>query len=124
MELAFPIAVNGLGSFTAVSDYTDVWRQRVVAVLATLRGTRAMRSGWGTEPATAMFDNYTEASQRIRSIVSRAFIDHLGSLRLERVDVSEGPDGAVVAEVWYRLPNGAVDKTQIPVSQTLYGVVQ
>ena len=128
MQLTFPIIVNNIGGLDTTTDYDVMWRQRVTAVLATLRGTRAMRSSWGCDAPLVMFETYSVAEGRIRSIVGNAFNDHLRSLTLVRVDVSEvvNFDGSttLIAEVWYRLPTGTESSLTMPVSQDMYGVVQ
>lgn len=120
-DLAVPVYLDLLGRMASAESYSDLWRQRVLAVLCTPRGTRVMRPKFGSSLNTGLFENYTEAGDKIESIVGGAFADLLPDLSLIKVESGIGSDGEVLVDIWYRLPNGTTDTTQVQANGNQYG---
>lgn len=121
-DLAIPMYLNNISSFGVTQTYEDLWRQRVLSVLCTPKGTRAMRPYFGTAAQSVLFENYSTARGYIAGIVGSAFSDYLPELTLQTVEVAEGDDGALVVDIWYQLPNGVVGTTTMSANPSTYGL--
>lgn len=121
-DVLFPLSTNSLGNFEIAGSYSDMWRQRVLSVLSTPEGSRVMRPRFGSRPQAAMFENYDSADAVVKGMVGSAFSSWLPDLSLEKVIVKSNPeDSSLVVDIWYALPNGAVDTVTTSASASLYG---
>lgn len=121
MDIAIPVVLNPFGSFHTVESYSDLWRQRVLSVLLTATSTRVMRPRFGCSLSKPLFENYEQAADQAKGIVSGAFRDLLPSLELQSVTATTRGDDTVVVDVWYALPNGQVDTIQVSTNTRKFG---
>jgi phage baseplate assembly protein W len=125
-DIAFPLSTNSLGNFDTAANYSEMWKQRVLAVLCTPQGLRVMRPRFGSTPQTVMFENLDDSPSVVKSMVGAAFSSWLPELSLQSVTVTPNENEAnVTVDIWYSLPNGAVDTLTTLASSSLngYGVL-
>ena len=111
IDLVFPLALDGSGAFASTQDPKQVWRGRVLNLLSTLRGDRAMRPEFGTASADLAFENASDIRAMAQAVVSAA-LEQLPEVRLVSVTTTTAStwlvDGVSV-HVVYESPDGPDD---------------
>jgi phage baseplate assembly protein W len=80
-----------------------------------------MRPNFGAEINAGVFENYSDAVSAIKGIVGNSFTEHLSALDLVKIETEIGTSDEIIVDIWYRLPNGQTDTTQLQANSNLYG---
>jgi phage baseplate assembly protein W len=118
IELKFPMALDGYGRFVSHTSYEDIYKQRVLAVVSTMQGTRAMRPEFGSGVEKQLFANGPEVVSRASSQVTAALMRSLPEVRVEEASGTFDEDsGVVTLDIRFSLPNNKQSSTMVTINQ-------
>ena len=116
-SLSLPFSIDSYGNIATTSDYTQIWSDRVRAVLGTSILERIMLPKFGTHIASAVYQNQEDAAQLISTEVTKAFGVQLPLLKLQSTNVSNDAEtGVITVSITYALPNLKEVETQLSIA--------
>ena len=117
--LSWPISLDENGKFRLSSTISELWSQRVIAVLSTRIGERVMRNDYGCGLAGSLFSPIegTNAEQEIRKAMGL----WLPRLTVTKVTVTT-KGSELLAEVEYSTPDGSIQDVAMAYQKGVFGV--
>lgn len=104
--LSFPFTLDPFGVAETTTDQTKIYTDRLVTLLSTAIGERPMRPTYGTDIATAMFENQGIVQTAIRQAIIKAVGVWVPEVTIEKVNVGSVEDtGQVRVELLVTLPD-------------------
>jgi phage baseplate assembly protein W len=117
--ISFPFTLDPFGKTTSTTNQRKIYQDRVVTLLSTAVGERPMRPTYGTNIATAMFENQGDIDKAINDAIRSAISKWLPELTVNAINVIGFLDtGAVTVELNVTLPDFIEDSITV-VSTTL-----
>ena len=118
IELKFPMALDGNGRFVSSTSYEEIYKQRVLAVVSTMKGTRAMRPTFGTGLERQLFANGPDVVNMASNQVTFALANSLPEVRvMETVGTFDEDSGVVTVDIRFSLPNNKESSTIVTINQ-------
>lgn len=112
--ISLPFSFNSFGKISTTTDEAAIWQSRVVLVLMTRFGERAMRPSYGSEIGSTLFENEATSIEMLNRTVTIAFNTWLNSLKLIQITPKFDPNaGALEVSVIYSLPSGKTDEVTL-----------
>jgi phage baseplate assembly protein W len=104
--IALPFRLDSYGKIRVASTSSDIWSDRVLSVMGTLKGERVMEPNFGTWLATYVHGNSSGIEESIQTEVQQGFINHLPLLDLVSTEiVADQFTGSLDVVITYKLPN-------------------
>ena len=104
--LSFPFTLDPFGVAKTTTDQTKIYTDRIVTLLSTAIGERPMRPTYGTDIATAMFENQGLVQKAIRQAIIKAVGIWIPEVTIEQVNIGDVEDtGQVRVELIVTLPD-------------------
>jgi phage baseplate assembly protein W len=117
--ISFPFTLDPFGKTTSSTNQKKIYQDRVLTLLSTAVGERPMRPTYGTNIATAMFENQGKVEKAINDAIRSAVSKWLPELTVNKINIVGFLDtGAVTVEINITLPDFTEDSITI-VSTTL-----
>jgi phage baseplate assembly protein W len=117
--ISFPFTLDPFGKTTSSTNQKKIYQDRVLTLLSTAVGERPMRPTYGTNIATAMFENQGRVEKAINDAIRSAVSKWLPELTVNKINIVGFLDtGAVTVEINITLPDFTEDSITI-VSTTL-----
>jgi phage baseplate assembly protein W len=117
--ISFPFTLDPFGKTTSTNNQRKIYQDRVLTLLSTAVGERPMRPTYGTNIATAMFENQGDIDKAINDAIRSAISKWLPELTVNAINVIGFLDtGAVTVELNVTLPDFIEDSITV-VSTTL-----
>jgi phage baseplate assembly protein W len=117
--ISFPFTLDPFGKTTSTTNQRKIYQDRVLTLLSTAVGERPMRPTYGTNIATAMFENQGDVDKAINDAIRSAISKWLPELTVNAINVIGFLDtGAVTVELNVTLPDFIEDSITV-VSTTL-----
>jgi len=117
--ISFPFTLDPFGKTTSSTNQKKIYQDRVLTLLSTAVGERPMRPTYGTNIATAMFENQGKIERAINDAIRSAISKWLPELTVNKINIVGFLDtGAVTVEINITLPDFTEDSITI-VSTTL-----
>jgi phage baseplate assembly protein W len=117
--ISFPFTLDPFGKTTSTTNQRKIYQDRVLTLLSTSVGERPMRPTYGTNIATAMFENQGDIDKAINDAIRSAISKWLPELTVNAINVIGFLDtGAVTIELNVTLPDFIEDSITV-VSTTL-----
>ena len=118
-SMSFPFPLDPFGKVTCSTDQRKIYQDKVLTLLSTAVGERPMRPTYGTNIATAMFENQGKIEEAINQAIRTAISNWIPELSVEKINIKGFlDDGAVSVEVNVTLPD-FVEASITVVSTTL-----
>jgi len=118
-SISFPFTLDPFGKVTSTTDQRKIYQDKVLTLLSTAVGERPMRPTYGTNIATAMFENQGKIEEAINQAIRTAISNWIPELSVEKINIKGFlDDGAVSVEVNVTLPD-FVEASITVVSTTL-----
>jgi phage baseplate assembly protein W len=116
--IQLPFSINSLGSVASSTDPSKVWADRVLSVVGTQLGERAMQSNYGTNIGQLFFDTIGDVEKVFTAQISAAFDTYLRDLTLDSITFEEHlNEGNVTVNVHYFLPNKEEQTTSMGIAK-------
>jgi phage baseplate assembly protein W len=107
-SISFPFTLDPFGKVTSTTDQRKIYQDKVLTLLSTAVGERPMRPTYGTNIATAMFENQGKIEEAINQAIRTAISNWIPELSVEKINIKGFlDDGAVSVEVNVTLPDFA-----------------
>lgn len=104
--IALPFKLDSYGKISVSSTSSEIWSDRVLSVMGTLKGERVMEPDFGTYLSTFVHGNTSGLETSIESEVEQGFIKHLPLLDLVSTEVmADELTGSLEIVITYKLPN-------------------
>jgi phage baseplate assembly protein W len=104
--ISLPFQFDSYGKISTSSTLSNIWSDRVLSVMGTLKGERVMEPDFGTYLATFVHGNSSGVETSIETEVEQAFIKFLPLLNLVSTEVvSNEFTGSLDIVITYELPN-------------------
>lgn len=117
--ISFPFTLDPFGKTSSTTDQRKIYQDRVLTLLSTAVGERPMRPTYGTNIATAMFENQGNVEKAINDSVRSAISKWIPEVTVNDVIIKGFLDtGAVTVELNVTLPDFIEDSITV-VSTTL-----
>jgi phage baseplate assembly protein W len=117
--ISYPFTLDPFGKTTSSTNQKKIYQDRVLTLLSTAVGERPMRPTYGTNIATAMFENQGKVEKAINDAIRSAVSKWLPELTVNKINIVGFLDtGAVTVEINITLPDFTEDSITI-VSTTL-----
>jgi phage baseplate assembly protein W len=105
-SISFPFTLDAFGKVTSTTDQAKIYQDKVLTLLSTAIGERPMRPTYGTNIATAMFENQGKVEKAINQAIRTAISTWIPELTVEKVIFKGFLDtGAVTVELNITLPD-------------------
>lgn len=112
--ISLPFLIDPYGRVASTQSQSKIWSDKVKSVLGTTLRERVMRPNFGTLIPYSLFNTETTAVSEIETEVTKAFVEQLSLLTLEKVNVTNDQyTNVLTIEVIYALPNDEVVSTVI-----------
>lgn len=112
--ISLPFLIDPYGRVASTQSQSKIWSDKVKSVLGTTLRERVMRPNFGTLIPYSLFNTETTAVSEIETEVTKAFVEQLSLLTLEKVNVtSDQYTNVLTIEVIYALPNDEIVSTVI-----------
>jgi phage baseplate assembly protein W len=107
-SISFPFTLDPFGKVTSTTDQRKIYQDKVLTLLSTAVGERPMRPTYGTNIATAMFENQGKIEDAINQAIRTAISNWIPELSVEKINIKGFlDDGAVSVEINVTLPDFA-----------------
>jgi phage baseplate assembly protein W len=117
--ISFPFTLDPFGKTASTTDQRKIYQDRVLTLLSTAVGERPMRPTYGTNIATAMFENQGNVEKAINDAIRSAISTWIPELTVNNIFLKGFLDtGAVTVELNVSLPDFVEDSITV-VSTTL-----
>ena len=117
--ISFPFTIDPFGKTASTTDQRKIYQDRVLTLLSTAVGERPMRPTYGTNIATAMFENQGNVEKAINDAIRSAISTWIPELTVNNIFLKGFLDtGAVTVELNVSLPDFVEDSITV-VSTTL-----
>jgi len=104
--ISLPFKLDSYGKISTSSTLSDIWSDRVLSVMGTLKGERVMEPDFGTNLATFVYGNTSGLETSIETEVEQGFIKFLPLLNLVSTEVVANElSGSLDIVITYELPN-------------------
>lgn len=104
--ISLPFRIDAQGNIARSTDQGAIWADRVTAAVGTIRGTRVMRAGYGTNIAASFLDTTDAMIHAVEREVELLFSTQFPTLTLDKVLVNYQQAGNIITvDVLYLLPN-------------------
>lgn len=104
--ISFPFTLDPFGVVESTTDQTKIYTDRLVTLLSTALGERPMRPTYGTDIATAMFENQGIINTAIKQAIVKAVGVWIPELNIEKVNIGAIEEGGQVqVELIVTLPD-------------------
>jgi len=114
IALAVPFALDGKGNILVNNNQSQIWSNRVRALIATRVGERVMRPEYGSKIGESLFNTIGSMSDIVTREVNRVFNEYLPLLTLSNVAVSHNVlTNELLVDISYQLPNTTTTTTQV-----------
>jgi phage baseplate assembly protein W len=112
--IALPFKLDSYGKISVSSTSSEIWSDRVLSVMGTLKGERVMEPNFGTWLATYVHGNSSGLEDALQTEVQQGFINHLPLLDLVSTEVvADQSTGSLDIVITYKLPNEEEQKTVV-----------
>lgn len=110
-----PFAFGSGGYVSTVKDNSrKAWRNKIITILSTERGSRIWYDRFGASINTLVFDNVDTATTLLKDAISEAFVRWIPEVKLAQVLYNYDSNNAVLTiTVYYTLPTGEEDAVTI-----------
>jgi hypothetical protein len=117
VAIALPFRIDAQGNIASSSDQSSIWADRVKSAVGTIKGTRLMRSFYGTDISEGMLTTVAEMSGVITDEITKVFSAQFPTLTLLGVSVDwDDSQNTIQADVLYKLPSQDEAKTQVGIA--------
>jgi phage baseplate assembly protein W len=117
--ISYPFTLDPFGKTASTTDQRKIYQDRVLTLLSTAIGERPMRPTYGTNIATAMFENQGNVEKAINDAIRSAISTWIPDLTVNNILIKGFLDtGAVTVELNVTLPDFIEDSITV-VSTTL-----
>ena len=114
IALSVPFSLDGNGNIVTTSNQSQIWSNRVRALIGTRIGERVMRPEYGTKIGESLFNTVSSMSEVVTREVNRVFHEYLPLLTLSDVKVSHNTTtNELTVDIAYQLPNTTTTTTQV-----------
>jgi phage baseplate assembly protein W len=105
-SISFPFTLDDFGKVTSTTDQKKIYQDKLLTLLSTAVGERPMRPTYGTNIASAMFENQGKVEAAINQAIRTAIGNWIPDVTVERINVKGFLDtGAVTVELNVTLPD-------------------
>jgi phage baseplate assembly protein W len=112
--ISLPFTLGFTGSIETTTDQKKIWADRVLSVIGTAVGERVQRYYFGSKIHFDTFENVASAESQLYRDISESFSTYLPLLSFNNFQTSYKQDtGVLNVTVFYSLPDGTQDTTQI-----------
>jgi len=112
--ISLPFLIDPYGRVASTQSQSKIWSDKVKSVLGTTLRERVMRPNFGTLIPYSLFNTETTAVSEIETEVTKAFVEQLSLLTLEKVNVTNNQyTNVLTIEVTYGLPNDEIVSTVV-----------
>ena len=116
VALVLPFSVDGNGNIITTTNQSQIWSNRVKAVIGTRVSERVMRPEYGSKIGAALFNTVGSMSDIVTREVNRVFHEYLPLLTLSGVAVTHNENtNELLIDISYQLPNTSTTTTQVGV---------
>lgn len=117
VAIALPFRLDAQGNVATSTDQAKLWADRLKAAIGTIRGTRLLRSGFGTGVTDGFLDTTTAMDSVLHDEIVKIFVSQFPTLTLIDVSVDWDSDAnTMTADVLYRLPSQEESQTQVGIA--------
>jgi hypothetical protein len=117
--ISYPFTLDPFGKTASTTDQRKIYQDRVLTLLSTAIGERPMRPTYGTNIATAMFENQGNVEKAINDAIRSAISTWIPDLTVNNILIKGFLDtGAVTVELNVTLPD-FIEESITVVSTTL-----
>lgn len=117
--ISYPFTLDPFGKTASTTDQRKIYQDRVLTLLSTAIGERPMRPTYGTNIATAMFENQGNVEKAINDAIRSAISTWIPDLTVNNILIKGFLDtGSVTVELNVTLPDFIEDSITV-VSTTL-----
>ena len=111
-SISLPFRVTSFGNIGSTTSEEKLWADRVMSVVATLRGERLYRPTFGTTIPKNVLDTQTSVESNIQRELINAFAVFLPALSLSGLEVVfDKTQSSASVKVSYELPNRNIRHT-------------
>jgi phage baseplate assembly protein W len=112
--ISFPFTLDPFGKTASTTDQRKIYQDRVLTLLSTAIGERPMRPTYGTNIATAMFENQGNVEKAINDAIRSAISKWIPELTVNNIFLKGFLDtGAVTVELNVSLPDFIEDNITV-----------
>jgi phage baseplate assembly protein W len=112
--ISFPFTLDPFGKTASTTDQRKIYQDRVLTLLSTAVGERPMRPTYGTNIATAMFENQGNVEKAINDAIRSAISKWIPELTVNNIFLKGFLDtGAVTVELNVSLPDFIEDNITV-----------
>ena len=112
--ISLPFLIDPYGRVASTQSQSKIWSDKVKSVLGTTLRERVMRPNFGTLISYSLFNTETTAASEIETEVTKAFVEQLSLLTLEKVNVTNDQyTNVLTIDVIYGLPNDEIVSTAV-----------
>jgi phage baseplate assembly protein W len=112
--ISFPFTLDPFGKTASTTDQRKIYQDRVLTLLSTAVGERPMRPTYGTNIATAMFENQGNLEKAINDAIRSAISKWIPELTVNNIFLKGFLDtGAVTVELNVSLPDFIEDNITV-----------
>jgi phage baseplate assembly protein W len=112
--ISFPFTLDPFGKTASTTDQRKIYQDRVLTLLSTAVGERPMRPTYGTNIATAMFENQGNIEKAINDAIRSAISKWIPELTVNNIFLKGFLDtGAVTVELNVSLPDFVEDNITV-----------
>jgi phage baseplate assembly protein W len=112
--ISFPFTLDPFGKTASTTDQRQIYQDRVLTLLSTAVGERPMRPTYGTNIATAMFENQGNVEKAINDAIRSAISKWIPELTVNNIFLKGFLDtGAVNVELNVSLPDFIEDNITV-----------
>jgi phage baseplate assembly protein W len=112
--ISFPFTLDPFGKTASTTDQRKIYQDRVLTLLSTAVGERPMRPTYGTNIATAMFENQGNIEKAINDAIRSAISKWIPELTVNNIFLKGFLDtGAVTVELNVSLPDFIEDNITV-----------
>ena len=116
VALVVPFTLDGNGNIVTTNNQSQIWSNRVRALIGTRLGERVMRPEYGAKIGEALFNTVGSMSDIVTREVNRVFGEYLPLLTLSEVSVNHNElTNELIVNISYQLPNATTATTQVGV---------
>lgn len=114
VALVLPFSLDSNGNIVTTSNQSQIWSNRVRALIGTRLGERVMRPEYGTKLGESLFNTVSSMSDVVTREVTRVFHEYLPLLTLSDVKINHNTTtNELIVDITYQLPNTTATTTQV-----------
>ena len=104
--ISYPFELDVFGVVKTTDNQTKIYTDRLVTLLSTTAGERPMRPGYGTNVASALFENENDFKKAVNIEIRGAVQSWIPELTIQKIQVLNiSEDGKANVEVSVVLPD-------------------